>query len=159
VEHVVNVKYIVALNPSKREFLLDLVSKGISSARKLKRVNILLMADTRNHQDIHIAEALSASISTVFRTKRTFVEDGLEAALNKDERPGGQRLLSGTEEALLVSVACSEAPEGRCRWTLQLLADRLVTLTELENPHAITGWQSPREVQRRNARWSHQSCT
>jgi transposase len=133
VEHVVNVKYIVELNPSEREFLLDLVSKGISSARKLKRVNILLMADRRNHQDIHIAEALSASTSTVFRTKRAFVEDGLEAALNKDERPGGQRLLSGTEEALLVSLACSDAPEGRCRWTLQLLADRLVTLTELDN--------------------------
>ncbi len=128
-----NVKYIVELNQSEREFLLELVSKGTASARKLKRVNILLMADTGNYQDTHIAEVLSAGISTVYRTKRTFVEDGLEAAINKDERPGGSRLLSGTEEALLVSIACSEAPEGRCRWTLQLLADRLVALTDLDD--------------------------
>jgi transposase len=129
----VNVKYIVELNQSEREYLLEIVSKGTASARKIKRANILLMADTKNHLDIHIAEILSAGISTVFRTKRTFVEDGLEAALNKDDRPGGARLLSGSEEALLVSIACSEAPEGRCRWTLQLLADRLVALTDLND--------------------------
>jgi transposase len=129
-----NIKYIVELNESEREFLLDLVSKGIANVRKLKRANILLMADKRIYQDIDIANALSAGISTVYRTKRSFVENGLDAALDKDEeRTGGARLLNGMEEALLVSIACSEAPSGRSRWTLQLLADRLVALTDIES--------------------------
>lgn len=129
-----NIKYIVELNEVEREFLLNLVSKGNVNSRKLKRANILLMADKRIYQDIDIANALSAGISTVYRTKRSFVENGLEAALDKDEdRPGGSRLLNGVEEALLVSIACSKAPAGRSRWTLQLLADRLVALTDLES--------------------------
>lgn len=129
-----NIKYIVELNEAEREFLLSLVSKGNVPSRKLKRANILLMADKRIYQDIDIANALSAGISTVYRTKRSFVENGLEAALDKDEdRPGGARLLNGVEEALLVSIACSKAPSGRSRWTLQLLADRLVALTDLES--------------------------
>jgi len=129
-----NIKYIVELNKAEREFLLNLVSKGNVPSRKLKRANILLMADKRIYQDIEIANALSAGTSTVYRTKRSFVENGLEAALDKDEdRPGGARLLNGVEEALLVSIACSKAPAGRSRWTLQLLADRLVALTDLES--------------------------
>ena len=127
-----NVKYIVNLNEPEREVLSALVSKGKASARQLKRANILLMAD-KNIQDAYIAEALSSGTSTVFRTKKTFVEEGLEATLNKDSRPGAERLLSGNEEALLVSIACSKPPEGRCRWTLQLLADRFVTLTDYDD--------------------------
>lgn len=133
-EHGMNMKYIVELSESEREFLLNLISKGIANVRKLKRANILLMADKRIYQDIDIAKALSAGISTVYRTKRSFVENGLEAALDKDEdRPGGSRLLNGIEDALLVSIACSQAPTGRSRWTLQLLADRLVALTDIES--------------------------
>lgn len=129
-----NIKYIVELQESERALLLSLVSKGSVNTRKLKRANILLMADKRIYQDIDIANALSAGISTVYRTKRSFVENGLEAALDKDEdRPGGARLLKGGEEALLVSIACSKAPAGRSRWTLQLLADRLIALTDLES--------------------------
>lgn len=128
-----NVKYIINLSESEREVLSGLVSKGKASARMLKRANILLMADRTAHQDTDIAEALSAGTSTVFRTRRTFVEDGLQAVLDKDERPGAARLLSGNQEALLVSIACSEPPEGRCRWALQLLADRFVTLTEFDD--------------------------
>ena len=129
-----NIKYIVELNETEREFLLDLVSKGVANSRKLKRANILLMADKRIYQDIDIADALSAGISTVYRTKRSFVENGLDAALDKDEeRPGGARLLNGVEEALLVSIDCSKSPAGRSRWTLQLLADRLIALTDLES--------------------------
>lgn len=129
-----NIKYIVELTETEREFLLNLVSRGCVNSRKLKRANILLMADKRIYQDIDIANTLSAGISTVYRTKRSFVENGLEAALDKDEdRPGGARLLKGVEEALLVSIACSKAPSGRSRWTLQLLADRLIALTDLES--------------------------
>jgi len=125
-----NIKYIVELNETEREFLLDLVSKGVANSRKLKRANILLMADKRIYQDIDIADALSAGISTVYRTKRSFVENGLDA---DEERSGGARLLNGVEEALLVSIDCSKSPAGRSRWTLQLLADRLIALTDLES--------------------------
>ena len=116
-----NVKYIINLCASEREALLGLISKGKSSARMFKRSNILLMAYKAAHEDIDIGEFLSTGTATVFRTKRTFVEEGLEVVLDKDIRPGAARLLS----ALLVSMACSEPPEGRCRWTLQLLADFL----------------------------------
>src|SRR5204863_2149939 len=67
--------------------------------------------------------------STVFRTKKRFVEEGLEAALSEELRPGGDRKLSSKEEALLVAVACSAPPKGRARWTLELLAGRMVRLT------------------------------
>lgn len=127
-----NIIFIVELNESEREVLLDIVSKGKASARKIKRANILLMAD-KGHSDADIAQVLSAGTATVFRTRRSFVEDGLEATMDKDARPGAARLLSGTEEALLVSIACSEPPKGRCRWTLQLLANRFVTLTDFDS--------------------------
>lgn len=94
-----------------------------------KRSNILFMADKAAHEDIDIGEFLSTGTATVFRTKRTFVEEGLEVVLDKDGRPGASRLLS----ALLVSIACSEPPDGRCRWTLQLLADRFVTWTDFDD--------------------------
>jgi transposase len=125
-----NVKYLVELSPEERQQLLEMTAKGRQSARMLKRANILLMADGRQYTDSEIAESLSAGTSTVYRTKRDFVEYGLDVALAEDDRPGGIRKLDVNEEALLVSIACSKPPKGRSRWTLQLLADRLVTLTE-----------------------------
>src|SRR6201995_1758504 len=71
--------------------------------------------------------------STVYRTKRRFVMGNLEAALSEEPRPGADRKLSGKEEALLVATACSNPPEGRARWTLELLADEMVRLTEHDN--------------------------
>ena len=88
------------------------------------------MADGWQHSDEQIASALSAGTSTVYRVKRDFVEYGLEIALSECDRPGGERKLDSSEEALLVSIACSEPPAGNSRWTLQLLADKLVMLTE-----------------------------
>jgi transposase len=93
---------------------------------------VLLAADLGT-PDLVIASTLSVGTSTVYRTKRRFVEGGIEHALNEDPRPGGARKLTGKEEALLIAVACSKAPEGRTRWTLELLAGEIVRLTGHEN--------------------------
>ena len=126
-----NIKYIVELTDDERERLVELTRSGKPGARKMKRAQILLMADD-GATDEEIAGALPAGTSTVFRTRRRFVEEGLELALTEAPRPGGRRKLSGNEEALLVATACSNPPEGRSRWTLELLAGELVRLTEHE---------------------------
>lgn len=127
-----NIKYVVELEVEERNQLLALVRSGKPSARRIRRANILLMADDRSHTDGQIAEALSVGTSTVYRTKKRFVEEGLDSALSERARPGGARVLDAHAEATLVATACSKPPEGRSRWTLQLLADRLVVLTDLE---------------------------
>jgi len=126
----VNIKYFVELTAEERTQLLEITKKGKQPARVVKRANILLMADGWQHSDNEIAEALSAGTSTVYRVKRDFVEHGLDIALSECDRPGGARKLDANEEALLVSIACSEPPKGRSRWTLELLTDRLVRLTD-----------------------------
>jgi transposase len=126
----VNIKYLVELTPDERTQLQEITSKGRQPARILKRANILLMADGWRHTDDEISEALSAGTSTVYRVKRNFVEYGLDVALSDCDRPGGARKLAAKEEALLVSIACSEPPRGSSRWTLELLADRMVRLTD-----------------------------
>jgi transposase len=125
----VNVRYIVELTPEERESLHGLVRGGQERVRRVKRAQILLAAERRETDEV-IASALSVGTSTVFRTKRRFVEDGLEAALSEQPRPGAERKLTGNEEALLVAIACSEPPAGRARWTLELLAGELVQRTE-----------------------------
>ena len=124
-----NVRYRVELSQDERDELSALLSGGKHAARKLKRAQILLAADAGiSDEDIAISVAVGGS--TVYRTKRRFVEDNLEAALSEEPRPGAQRKLSGKEEALLVATACSNPPEGRARWTLELLAGAMVRLTE-----------------------------
>jgi transposase len=124
-----NVKYQVDLDQGEREQLRSLSSGGKIAARRLKRVQILLAADAGIDDD-SMAESLGLSGSTIYRTKRRFVEAGLEAALDEQPRPGGARKLSDRDEALLVATACSAPPDGRKRWTLTLLADAMVRLTE-----------------------------
>src|SRR5215831_13552318 len=123
-----NVRYRVELSQPEREQLSGLVSGGKWSSRKLKRAQILLAADA-GVSDAAIAASVSVGGSTVYRTKRRFVEVGLEAALSEEPRPGAERKLSGKEEALLVATACANPPAGRARWTLELLAGELVRLT------------------------------
>jgi transposase len=120
-------RYIVTLSDAERAQLLTLTKKGKVSARKLSRAHTLLQADT-GATDEAIAAALHSSIATVERTRKRFVEEGLEAALRERPRPGGQRKLDGKQEAFLIALACSLPPEGRQCWTMQLLADRLVAL-------------------------------
>jgi transposase len=119
-------KYIVDLAPEERQTLEQLLPKGKSSARKLTRARILLQAD-EGLTDEEIATALAVGVATVERTRQRFVEANLEA-LNERPRPGGQCKLTGKQEAQLIAVACTPAPSGRTRWTLQLLAEQVVTL-------------------------------
>jgi hypothetical protein len=112
-----NVRYRVELNQAERSELTALLSGGKHAARKLKRAQILLATDA-GASDEDIATSVGVGGSTIYRTKRRFVEANLEGALSEEPRPGAGRKLSGKEEALLVATACSSAPEGRARWTL-----------------------------------------
>ncbi len=124
-----NIRYIVELGESELETLNKMVSQGTERVRRVKRAQVLLAAH-RKESDEGIAKTLSVGTSTVYRTKRRFVEGGLEFALAEAPRPGRERKLSGDEEALLVAIACSTPPEGSARWTLELLAGELVRRTE-----------------------------
>ncbi len=127
-----NVRYRVTLTQYERNELGALLGGGKHPARKLKRAQILLAADA-GVSDEDIAASVGVGGSTVYRTKRRFVEGNLERALSEEPRPGAERKLTGKEEALLVATACSSPPSGRARWTLELLADVLVKLTAHES--------------------------
>src|SRR5262252_5817794 len=124
-----NIRYRIDLTAEEREELKQMLSAGKCAARKLKRAQILLAADT-GASDEEIERTIGAGGSTVYRTKRRFVECGLEAALSEEPRCGAERKLTGKEEALLVATACSKPPAGRRRWTLELLAGEMVKLTD-----------------------------
>lgn len=119
--------YIVDLTEEERAHLLDLIKSGKRSSRKLNRARILLHAD-EGKSDSEIAKALHTGMSTVQRTRQRFVEGNLEGALNERPRQGRCKKLDEKGEAILETLAHSKPPEGRKRWTLQLLADRLVEL-------------------------------
>lgn len=132
-------KYIVRLEPREREDLHKLVSKGKGAARKLTHARILLKADVLEGSpgwtDERIAEALGVARQTVEHVRQRCVEQGLEAALERKKREHGPTppILDGAKEARLVAVCCSKPPPGRRRWTLHLLADRLVELNIVES--------------------------
>jgi transposase len=127
------IKYVIRLHPEEREQLLALVNTGRAAAVKLLHARILLKADvgaeSRRWTDAAVADALDTSASTVHRVRQAFVEQGMEVALARKCPTGRQyRKLDGAQEAQLIVVACSAPPAGRVRWTLQLLADKLVAL-------------------------------
>jgi transposase len=125
-------KYIVNLTSEEREALEALISSGIASARKLTRARILLKAD-EDWTDKRISEALDVGTATVERVRKRFVEwGGIKAIERRKPRRRYERKIDGDAEARLVALACSAPPEGRTRWTLQLLADKLVTLEEVD---------------------------
>src|SRR5712672_406507 len=124
-----NIRCHVELSEAERCELTALVGSGKHYARKIKRAQILLAADS-GLSDEEIAAAVAVGGSTVYRTKRRFVEGNLAAALNEEPRAGADRKLTGNEEALLIATACSSPPEGRARWTLELLAGAMVKLTD-----------------------------
>src|SRR5271154_613872 len=127
------IKYKVTLTEEERFELEKLTSSGKSSARKIKRAQILVMSDDRHYTDQEMGDALKVSASTIYRVKRDFVEYGLEQALEEGARCGQPRKLTAKQEALLVAIACSKPPEGRCRWTLSLLGDQLITLSDIKD--------------------------
>jgi transposase len=120
-------KYIVDLTADERETLLQLIRRGKPAARKVTRARILLKAD-EGLTDSQIAGALHVGTATVGRVRQRFVEEGLDSALREKPRRGQRRKLTGKQEAHLIAVACSKAPEGHARWTLRLLAARVVEL-------------------------------
>jgi transposase len=126
------IRYQVDLSEAERIALQTLLRGGRHAARKLKRAQILLAAEAGVPDEI-IAQTLGVGGSTVYRTKRRFVEGNLDKALHEEPRPGARRKLTGQEEALLVATACSRPPEGRARWTIELLAGEMVRLTEHES--------------------------
>src|SRR5512132_2750140 len=124
-----NVRYVVELTDEERAELRAFVSGGSKQVLKVKRAQILLASDD-GARDGEIATSVVVGTSTVYRTKQRFVEGGLARALNDEPRPGAPRKLSGKEEALLIATACSTPPQGRARWTMDLLANAMVRLTD-----------------------------
>jgi transposase len=120
-------RYLVDLTTAERTELLSLVRRGVTSARRLTRARILLLAH-EGRTDEAIAAALHVHRATVERTRQRFVAGGMEQALRDRPRPGGRPKLDRKQEAFLIALACSAPPDGRARWTMQLLADRLVAL-------------------------------
>jgi transposase len=125
-------KYIIDLDKAEKAELVALTQKGRSGARKIKRANILLLANA-GKPDFEIAELLHTSSLTVLRTRHRFVEGGLDFALNELPRAGRLPKIDDKIETILTTLAQSQPPDGRVRWTLQLLADRLVALTRLDS--------------------------
>lgn len=130
-------KYKVTLTEEERLALVEMISRGKGPARKLCHSRILLKADAGPQgpawQDQAISEALEVGTATIERVRKRFVEEGFEEALGrKKPRREYERRLDGKGEAHLIALACSQAPEGRERWTLQLLADRMVALGHVE---------------------------
>ncbi|MEX0268026.1 helix-turn-helix domain-containing protein, partial [Leptolyngbyaceae cyanobacterium UHCC 1019] len=131
-------KYIVALSPEERETLERLTTTGKTSAYKLNHARILLKADINQQgggwRDQAISEALDISVSTIERVRQRLVEAGLDAALSRRipsrTKP---RLLDGEQEAHLIALACGETPQGQAKWTVRLLAERLVELKYVES--------------------------
>jgi transposase len=133
-----NKRYPVRLTTSEREYLKGLMAAGTESARKLIHARILLKADQSEEGpawvDERIAEAVEVSQPTVSRVRKQYVVEGLDAALNRrPPRREYRRKLDGEQEAHLIAIACSSPPEGQARWTLHLLADRLVELEVVDS--------------------------
>ena len=131
-----NKKYIVRLTDTERGILEGLVNTGKGAARTLTHARILLKADCGPHgpawTDPAISAALDVSIPTIERVRRTLVLEGFDAALQRKPQLPRARKLDGHQEAQLIALTCSPAPAGHNRWTLRLLADKLVELTDLE---------------------------
>jgi len=131
-------KYVVKLSEAERNHLQGLINKGKSPAKRLLKARILLKADAGAHgegwSDGRVVEALDTNMSMVTRVRQQFVEEGLEAVLSRKERaaPAITPIFDGEKEARLMALACSTPPEGRARWTLRLLEDKVVELGIVE---------------------------
>jgi transposase len=127
-------QHVVRLDEAERAVLTDLIAGGVAPARAQTHARILLKADRGaggpGWADARVAEALEVSVATVARVRRTWVAAGWEAAVHRRPQPPrpARRKLDGHAEAHLIAVACSDPPAGRARWTLRLLADKLVAL-------------------------------
>lgn len=131
-------KYIVKLTNEERKDLEQMISTGKESARKLQYARILLKADESESgprwKDEQISEALEVSLSTIYRVRERFVEEGRDVALSRRKGSGIRELkVDGECEAHLVALTCGAAPEGQKRWTLRMLAEKMVELAYIES--------------------------
>jgi len=125
-------KYIVRLTADEKKELTQMVYKGKVAAYKRLHAQVLLKADISDKgpgwKDNQIAEAFDITVRSIERIRRRLTENGLDGAISRASGGGSKRKLDGTQEAYLIALACSDPPEGRCQWTLKLLADKMVEL-------------------------------
>ena len=142
-------KYVIRLTEEERSALQDRIGKPRAAAAKVLRARMVLKADVDGPgwSDPQIGEAFAVGVSTVHRLRQRLVEEGLEAALlRRPSTPQRGPKLDGEQEARRVAIACSSPPEGRMRWTLQLLADHLVELDIVDNISAETVRQTRKKT-------------
>ena len=137
-------KWIVELDESERDELLAMINKGKAAAWKIKRAHILLKADAGKSgpgwKDQQIVEAFETSRTMVERVRRKLVEDGFDAVFTRKKRttPPNKPIFDGEKEARLIALACSAPPEGHARWSIRLLAEKVVELEIVETVHHNT---------------------
>lgn len=130
------VKHPVHLTEEQRSHIDNLIKAGSRNARTVTRARILLLTDRNRKEaftDSQIADALSVNMSTICRVRERFVTESMESALFDKPRPGRKPKITGDIEAKITVLACSDPPEGHTRWTLRLLADRVVELGYLSD--------------------------
>jgi len=129
-------KHVVSLTPDERDDLKKLTSRGKVSAREMKHAQILLLSDNNRPKggqpDKQISSLLNVSLSTVKRVRRRFASEGLDSALKDKPRSGRPKFFSGPDAAHVTALACSDPPAGHARWSMRLLADKLVQLDYVE---------------------------
>jgi transposase len=135
-------KYRVKLSKVQRERLQELTNSGTIKVRKYKRARVLLLANEAHKEgcktDEEIAKRVGISIPTIQRIRQRFVEEGLEAAINEKPRPGKPKTFNGQQRAEITALACSDPPVGYERWSLRLLARKLVELEMVESISHVT---------------------
>jgi len=126
------VKNRVKLRPKEQALLKQIISKGSEKARKITRCRILVLAN-EGKTDTQIIEALRVARNTIRTVRFRYVREGLEKALNEQPLPGAPKKFTGRQKAKITAIACSQPPEGRNRWTLRLIADRVVELKMIDS--------------------------
>lgn len=125
-------KDIIKLKKKDQKILEQLVIKGSQKARTITRSRILLMSND-GKTDTQIIEALNVARNTIRTVRYRYVHDGLETAINEQQRPGAPNKFTGRDKAKITAIACSQPPDGRNRWTLRLIADTMVELNMVDD--------------------------
>ena len=135
-------KYVVKLSKKQQKKLRHLTRKGEAKARQMTRARVLLLSDENRKKgaksDDQICDILDVSLSTIHRIRRQFVEEGLHAALEEKPRSGRPKVFSGKDAAKITALACTDPPEGHARWSMRLLADKVVELEYVESISYVT---------------------
>ena len=134
-------KHLVKLTPDERSELERLIRGGKASVRRLRRALVLLAVDEGDKDEVAAGKG-RVSAGTVARIRQRFAEEGLESALSERPRPGRVRLLDGRQEAYVIALACSDPPAGHAKWTVRLMAERLVELEVVEDVSHPTVWRA-----------------